>query len=580
MIDPTDLTAVALAQAVEGQFRLEREIGRGGMGVVYLATDLQLHREVAIKTLPPHLAADAAIRDRFVREARTAAALSHPNIVPIYQAAERDGVVYFAMGYIPGDSLAEQLTRDGCMSMDALAEMLSQLADALGYAHSVGVVHRDVKAENVMIDSRNSRLMITDFGIARVTEAQPLTATGNVLGTVHYMSPEQVLGETLDGRSDLYALGVLAFKAATGEFPFERSNASAVLVAHVNNAAPRLHSLRPDASDSMDAIIARLLEKRPADRFADGAALRDALQGTNGSHYALQRAQPSSIRPPHVAQSPSGVRSPVSSPALPVVLSSDDAQEVWARAAELQANTGLMTPPPAFALRSRDVDPVTRGYDAALVRASAAEAGIDARYVDRALAERNAMAPARVEAGPLMQKSATWFAGARTKLEYTATVEGELTDVGFEEIADELRSSLGDMVNVSAVGRTLTATMIGQGRATRHGNRPRVLQVYVSSRNGRTSIRAFEDLKPIAGGLFGGIGGGFGLGVGFPIAASMLTHGQGLLGISAGAAVMLTAYGGARAIFTYLSRKRQRELKEIVERVVQNARRYLVDVTR
>ncbi len=576
MIDPTDLTAIALAQAVNGQFRLEREIGRGGMGVVYLATDLQLRREVAIKTLPPHLAADAAVRDRFVREARTAAALSHPNIVPIYQAAERDGVVYFAMGYIPGDSLAEKLARDGCMSMDALAGMLSQLADALGYAHSLGVVHRDVKAENVMIDSRNGRMMITDFGIARVTEAQPLTATGNVLGTVHYMSPEQVMGETLDGRSDLYALGVLAFKAATGEFPFERSNASAVLVAHVNNAAPRLHSLRPDAPDSMDEIIARLLEKRPSDRFSDGAALRAALQDTNGSGYPSQRGVQTPLRATQLEPVERGNRQYVASPAAPVVLSSDDAQEVWARAAELQANTGLMAPPPAFALRALDVDPVTRGYDAALVRASAAEAGIDARYVDLALAERNAMAPITVEAGPVMQQSSTWFAGAKTKLEYRSSLDGELTDIGFEEIAEELRNSLGEMVSVSAVGRTLTATMIGQGRAGRHGNRPRVLQVYISSRNGKTNIRAFEDLKQIAGGLFGGIGGGFGLGMGFPVAASMLTHGQGLLGIAAGGAVMLTAYGGARAIFTYLSRKRQRELKEIVERVVQNARQHLV----
>ena len=249
------------------------------MGVVYLATDLQLERQVALKTLPPQLAADAAVRHRFVREARTAAGLSHPNIVPIYHAAERDGVVFFAMGYVPGESLAERVARTGPLTTEQLVPILVQLAEALGYAHGRGVVHRDVKAENVLIDSRTGRAMVTDFGIARVTEAQPLTATGTVLGTVHYMSPEQVMGEQLDGRSDLYALGVVAFYAATGRFPFERTSAPAVLVAHVNSAPPRLHEYQPDAPDFMDEIIARLLEKRPSDRFENADALCAALRG-------------------------------------------------------------------------------------------------------------------------------------------------------------------------------------------------------------------------------------------------------------------------------------------------------------
>jgi serine/threonine-protein kinase len=177
MVDTTNLPpdgiADALRRAVDGQFRIDREIGRGGMGIVYCAFDEQLQREVALKTLPPHLAADVQVRSRFLREARTAAALSHPNIVPIYSAAERNGVVYFAMGFVDGESLAERIAREGPLPIAALFPMLDQLAAALGFAHAHGVVHRDVKAENVLLDRKSGRVMVTDFGIARVAETQP-----------------------------------------------------------------------------------------------------------------------------------------------------------------------------------------------------------------------------------------------------------------------------------------------------------------------------------------------------------------------------------------------------------------------
>lgn len=241
-----DPTATALQHAVAAEFRLIAEIGRGGMGVVYRAFDPQLHRDIAIKTLPPHLSADAEVRSRFLREARTAAGLSHPNIVPVYSAAERESVVYFTMALVEGESLAERIAREGALAPKQVVELMDELASALGFAHANGVVHRDVKAENVLLDRRTGRAMVTDFGIARVAEMQPLTATGTVLGTVHYMSPEAVSGEPLDGRSDLYALGILAFLALTGRFPFERPTASAIVVAQVNAPPPRLGELWPD----------------------------------------------------------------------------------------------------------------------------------------------------------------------------------------------------------------------------------------------------------------------------------------------------------------------------------------------
>ncbi|OBQ15512.1 MAG: hypothetical protein AN481_19665, partial [Aphanizomenon flos-aquae LD13] len=168
-----------------------------------------------------------------------------PNIVPIYSAAERDTVVYFTMGYVHGQSLAERLQRDGVLPVEAALAVTRQLALALEAAHAAGGVHRDIKAENVLLDE-TGRVLVTDFGIARLSEAQPLTATGTVLGTVQYMSPEQVTGDSLDGRSDLYALGILLYHLLTHLFPFERAMSSAVLVAHVNSAPTPMHTYRPD----------------------------------------------------------------------------------------------------------------------------------------------------------------------------------------------------------------------------------------------------------------------------------------------------------------------------------------------
>lgn len=517
------------------------------MGVVYLAEDTQLHRPVAIKTLPPHLAADAGVRERFLREARTAAALSHPNIVPIYSAAERDAVVYFTMGFVDGESVAERLHRDGPLEVPVALAIACQLAMALEAAHVAGVVHRDIKAENVLLDGAG-RALVTDFGIARVSEAQPLTATGTVLGTVQYMSPEQVTGEPLDGRSDLYALGVLLFHMLTGRFPFERPSPSAVLVAHVNSAPPRLHEFLPDAPDALDALVNDLLEKRLDARVPSARALLDRLAQLGVVHGGA-------VIP--VAVPPASARSAGA-------LSSADAEAVWARAAELQANTGMLAPPARFPVSSDSASP-TRGYDVALVKDAAAEAGIAPRYVDRALAEREIaarVAQVEVVSGTRMQRTPNAFLGAHTKVEFESIVEGDLSLEAFEDLADIARRSLGDLITISAVGRTLTITT-NTTRNTQTGM-PRALQVTVAVRNGRTTVRAYEDLSQVAGGLFGGIGGGVGMGMGGALMAMTSRATDPGMGMVAWAATALLALGGARFAFVRTSRGKQRELRELV----------------
>ena len=267
------------AAAVAGLYEIEAEIGRGGMAVVYRALDLRLRRRVALKVLPPELAFRPEVKSRFLREAEMAARLSHAHIVPIYSVDEADGIVYFAMGLVEGESLAARLAREPRPPVDAVRRILGEVAEALHYAHQHGVVHRDIKPDNILLERDSGRALVTDFGIARAAEGdQRLTVTGIAVGTPAYMSPEQAMGEReVDGRADQYALGIVGYQMLAGELPFQATNTPAMLMKHLSERPRPLAQLRPDLPVNLVHAIDRALAKGRGERWPDAAAFAAAV---------------------------------------------------------------------------------------------------------------------------------------------------------------------------------------------------------------------------------------------------------------------------------------------------------------
>jgi serine/threonine-protein kinase len=267
-----------LQAALAGEYSLQRELGRGGMGVVYLAREVLLDRDVAIKVLPARLARNAAARERFLREARMAAGLSHPHIVPIHRVGEVRGFVFFVMSYVEGETLGERLRTRGPVPPADATRLLREVAWALAYAHGRGIVHRDVKPDNILLEAGTGRAVVTDFGIAHGgRDKAPMTDPGKIMGTAHFMSPEQAASEPVDGRSDIYGLGVVGYLAVSGRLPFESSNLPALLVKQATEAPPSVMRAAPGLPPALAAAIDRCLARDPADRFADGETLADAL---------------------------------------------------------------------------------------------------------------------------------------------------------------------------------------------------------------------------------------------------------------------------------------------------------------
>jgi serine/threonine-protein kinase len=272
-IDPVYL---AFQLAIAGRYSLDKELGRGGMGIVYLAREVHLDRSVAIKLLPPERAAQRTLRDRFLREARLAAKLSHPNIIPIHSVEETDGFVFYVMAYVDGQTLAQRVRTRGPLPNNEGARVLREVAWALAHAHELGLVHRDVKPDNILLESGSGRVLVADFGIAAAFADAGAGADG-ISGTPEFMSPEQALGTQLDARSDLYGLGATAFYAFSGRFPFEGKTATEVLAKQVTEPAPQLASIGVTVPRKIAALIDRCLAKSPDQRPESAQALAEQL---------------------------------------------------------------------------------------------------------------------------------------------------------------------------------------------------------------------------------------------------------------------------------------------------------------
>lgn len=267
-----------LAAALGPTYELQRLLGKGGMGSVYLARETALDRLVAVKVLPPEVTGDPETRERFRREARTAAKLTHPHIVPLYTFGEADGLLWFVMGYVAGETLAAKLERTPRMDPEIVRRVLADVADALDYAHSHGIVHRDVKPENILIEDAGGKALLADFGVARAgTGGTTLTTAGMLVGTPLYMSPEQASGERdLDGRSDIYSLGVVGYRMLAGRTPFEGEDLRSVLAAHVMQPASALPS---DVPEDLGKTVMRSLAKNPRERWQEAAEFRGSVGG-------------------------------------------------------------------------------------------------------------------------------------------------------------------------------------------------------------------------------------------------------------------------------------------------------------
>ena len=557
----------ALVSALEGTYELLQEIGRGGMGVVYAGRDVRLDRLVAIKVLPD-LVSSNVVRERFLREARAAARLTHPSIVPIYAADERSGVTFLVMAYVDGTTLSVKLRDGNALSPADAVPILRDVALALNAAHARGVVHRDIKPENILVDRATGRAMVTDFGIARLADAMQsgaLTRTGQVLGTVGYMSPEQVTGAEIDGRSDLYSLGVVAFETLAGRLPFD-GPAPVVIVAHATKPAPPLASVAPHVPATLCAVVDQCLMKNPADRYANGDELAAALEQAVGRNVA---GAPTNLAREDEAR----------------VLTEAEADRVWQRAAELQAGIGSdapRAPTSSVSIVPRSLD---NGFKVEHVRQAALDVGISAAYVTLALDEvlkRGVAAPAVVAARPapigvaaparadvavstefrVRNEKRSRVFGSPMKLRYEAEVSGQVSPHNFDIIAQTIQTLVGEVGTVTALGRTLSYTLGGLQNQRR-------VHVTVTAAGGRTIIRAEERLGQLAGGIFGGVmgGGGGGLGAGSIGITAGAMHAPGSFVVTVLGLVVGAAYTGARAVFTHIATTRATQLESLVSTV-------------
>jgi serine/threonine protein kinase len=359
------LTGLAPGARVAG-YRLEKLVGVGGMAAVYRARDERLGRVVALKLL----AGDDLVQRRFTREARAVAAVDHPHIIPVYDAGEAGGVLFIAMRFVAGDDLRVIVERDGGLRPHRAAAVISPVASALDAAHGAGLVHRDVKPANILVDAAPGRpphVYLSDFGLARgVMSASDLTKAGQFLGTPDYSAPEQISGRVVDGRADQYALGCVAYALLTGSVPFKREVPMAVLYAHLSAPPPRVTAVRKDLTEAVDQVIARAMAKEPDDRYASCGDFADELREALGveSYDPSRPVRPSTqtwwVRPSGSPSSDPG-RAPAGTPP--------------SRIAATAPLTVPPDPPPTRQATWTAVVAADRGYYDSVQAASGQEAG-------------------------------------------------------------------------------------------------------------------------------------------------------------------------------------------------------------
>ena len=273
----TDPIVEAVRRDLGAEFEIERELGRGGMGVVFRAREIDLDRVVALKVMPPDMAVHRDLAERFRREAKLAAALDHPNIIPIYGVGQSGGTYYIAMKYVEGRGIDAIIESEGALPVPVVLLVLRAAASALAFAHQRGIIHRDIKGANILVGT-DGRVVVADFGIARAMEASSLTATGSVIGTPHFMSPEQCAGTSLGPQCDQYSLGVVAFQMLTGTVPFDGETMAAIITHHFVTPVPDVLSVRGDVPPVLVTVLERAMAKKAEDRFASTHELLEALE--------------------------------------------------------------------------------------------------------------------------------------------------------------------------------------------------------------------------------------------------------------------------------------------------------------
>lgn len=268
---------INISGALENRFQILQELGRGGMGIVFLALDKQLKENVAIKVLSPFLSNDSESLERMRREVTAARKITHTNVIKIYDIAEANGLHYITMEYFPGENLRQFIMRKGPLSLQEGLQIALQICDGLEAAHTQGIIHRDLKSQNVILNDRGHAKII-DLGLARTNQLDGMTATGLIMGTPEYMSPEQVMGKRTDERSDLYSLGIILYEMFAGRVPFKGDSPISVGFQHVKESLIALKSVQPSVPDQLSSIVDRLLQKDPAHRFQSAQELREALE--------------------------------------------------------------------------------------------------------------------------------------------------------------------------------------------------------------------------------------------------------------------------------------------------------------